>query len=182
MRGSIPRRERSRLSPENSRAEQVEFARRIALRLLDARSRSEAELRDRLDSRGVPEDVVEELVERFHEVGLLDDAAFAEALVQTRIQVDRHGFTRIRAELRRRGVDEDVVAEALSRVGQEEELVAARAFAQRRARALAGLDSRVARRRLAGALGRRGFGGAVVSSVVDEVLGEMDPDTDGMPL
>ena len=157
------------MPPEISRAEQLEFARRIALRLLDARSRSEAELRSRLASRGVPEDVSEELMERFREVGLLDDAAFADALTQTRVQVDRHGVTRIRAELRRRGVDEDVAAEALSRVGQEEQLEAARAFAQRRARTLAGLDSRVARRRLAGALGRRGFGGAVVSLVVDEI-------------
>ena len=170
------------MPPEISRAEQLEFARRIALRLLDARSRSEAELRSRLASRGVPEDVSEELMERFREVGLLDDAAFADALTQTRVQVDRHGVTRIRAELRRRGVDEDVAAEALARVGQEEQLEAARAFAQRRALNMAGLDSRVARRRLAGALGRRGFGGAVVSSVVDEVLGEMDPDTDDMPL
>lgn len=170
------------MPPETSRAEQLEIARGIALRLLDARSRSEAELRDRLALRGIPEDVSEELTERFREVGLLDDAAFAEALTQTRVQVDRHGLTRIRAELRRRGVGEDIAAEALSRVGQEEELEAARAFAQRRARTLAGLDSRVARRRLAGALGRRGFGGAVVSSVVNEVLGEMDPDTDDMPL
>ena len=171
-----------RLPPEISRAEQLEFARRIALRLLDARSRSEAELRSRLASRGVPEDVSEELMERFREVGLLDDAAFADALTQTRVQVDRHGVTRIRAELRRRGVDEDVAAEALSRVGQEEQLEAARAFAQRRARTLVGLDSQVARRRLVGALGRRGFRGSVVSSILDEVLGETDPDTDDMAL
>ena len=162
--------------------DQLEIPRGVALMLWDAGSWLEPDPRDRLALRGIPEDVSGELTERFREVGLLDDAAFAEALTQTRVQVDRHGLTRIRAELRRRGVGEDVAAEALSRVGQEEELEAARAFAQRRARTLAGLDSRVARRRLAGALGRRGFGGAVVSSVVDEVLGEMDPDTDDMPL
>ena len=170
------------MSPEASRAEQIEFARRIALKLLDVRSRSEAELRDRLAARGVPGDVSEGLIERFREVGLLDDAVFADTLTQTRLQVDRHGLTRIRAELRRRGVDEDVVAEALSQVGQEEEMEAARAFAQRRVRALAGLELQTARRRLVGALGRRGFRGSVVSLVADEVLGEMDPDTRDMPL
>ena len=77
---------------------------------------------------------------------------------------------------------EDAAKEALSKVGHEEELEAARAFAQRRARTLVGLDSRVARRRLFGALGRRGFRGSVVSSILDEVLGETDPDTDDMPL
>ena len=171
------------MGPETSRAEQLEFARRIALKLLDVRSRTEAELRDRLAVRGVPGDISEELIGRFREVGLLDDVVFADALTRTRLQVDRHGLTRIRAELRRRGVGEGAAAEALSKVGQEEELEAARAFAQRRARTfLAGLDSRVARRRLLGALRRRGFRGSVVSSVVDEVLGETDPDTDDMPL
>ena len=170
------------MSPEISRAEQVEFARRIALTLLDTRSRSEAELRARLTSRGVPEEISEELIKRFRDVGLLDDAVFADALTRARVQVDRHGPTRIRAELRRRGVDENVVAEALAQVGQEEELETARAFAQRRVRTLAGLDPQVARRRLIGALGRRGFRGSVISLVTDEVLEEMDPDTRDMPL
>lgn len=166
------------MTPEPGCAEQMEFARRLALRLLDTRSRSEAEVRARLASRGVPEDISEELIERFREVGLLNDTAFAEALVRTRIQVDRHGITRIRAELRRRGVTEEVASEALSRVGLEEELDAARAFAQRRVRVLGELDSRVARRRLLWALGRRGFRRSVVSLVVDEVLGDVDPDAD----
>ena len=170
------------MCPETSRAEQIEFARRIALKLLDLRSRSEAELRERLDARGVPEDISEELIGRFREVGLLDDAVFADALTRTRLQVDKHGLARIRTELRRRGVGEDAAKEALSKVGHEEELEAARAFAQRRARTLVGLDSRVARRRLFGALGRRGFRGSVVSSILDEVLGETDPDKDDMAL
>ena len=169
------------MCPETSRAEQIEFARRIALKILDLRSRSEAELRERLDARGVPEDISEELIGRFREVGLLDDAVFADALTRTRLQVDKHGLARIRTE-RRRGVGEDAATEALSKVGHEEELEAARAFAQRRAHTLVELDSRVARRRLFGALGRRGFRGSVVSSILDEVLGETDPDTDDMAL
>jgi recX family len=160
----------------------LEFARRIALRLLDSRSRSEAELRDRLASRGVPDDISGELIERFREVGLLDDAAFADALTQTRVRVDRYGLRRIRTELRRRGVNEDVAAEALTQVSQEDELEAARAFAQRRARTLTGLNPMVARRRLLGALGRRGFREAVMSLVADEVLGDVDPEPDDMAL
>ena len=73
---------------------------------------------------------------------------------------------------------EDVVAEALGQVGYEEELEAALAFARRRSHRLAGLDPQVARRRLTAALARRGFQVAVVSSAVDDVLGEAAPDTD----
>ena len=101
------------MTSDLSHDEQLEFARQIALRLLDSRSRSEAELWDRLTSRGVPDEICQELIGRFRDVGLVDDAAFADALTQTCVQVNRYGATRIRAELRRRGVAEDVVAEAL---------------------------------------------------------------------
>jgi len=166
------------LTSDLSHDEQLEFARQIALRLLDSRSRSEAELWDRLTSRGVPDEICQELIGRFRDVGLVDDAAFADALTQTCVQVNRYGATRIRAELRRRGVAEDVVAEALGQVGYEEELEAALAFARRRSHRRAGLDPQVARRRLTAALARRGFQVAVVSSAVDDVLGEAAPDTD----
>lgn len=133
------------MTSDLSHDEQLEFARQIALRLLDSRSRSEAELWDRLTSRGVPDEICQELIGRFRDVGLVDDAAFADALTQTCVQVNRYGATRIRAELRRRGVAEDVVAEALGQVGYEEELEAALAFARRRSHRLAGLDPQVAR-------------------------------------
>ena len=65
------------MTSDLSHDEQLEFARQIALRLLDSRSRSEAELWDRLTSRGVPDEICQELIGRFRDVGLVDDAAFA---------------------------------------------------------------------------------------------------------
>ncbi len=160
-------------------AEPLEFARRIALRLLEARSRSEAELRSKLVSRNVPEHTVEELIRRFREVGLVDDEAFAAALVQTRVHVDRHGTSRIRAELLRRGISDEVASSALAKIQAQEELSAARTVALRRVRGLRDLEPHVARRRLYGALGRRGFTTSVISKVVHETLGEAEVDQDG---
>ena len=155
-----------------SRADQIEFARRIALRLLDARQRSLAELREKLVARNVPGDVIEELLARFIEVGLLDDKAYAESITATRTSVDLRGRVRIRQELRRRGIDDEVAAEALEAVDSEDELAAALMAAERKARSLRGLDVTVARRRLYGMLARRGFSGSVVRQAVDETIGE----------
>lgn len=154
----------------------LEFARRIALRLLETRSRSEAELRERLAAKAVPPELIDQLVARFKEVGLIDDAAFARALVRTRGEVNRQGSSRIRMELRRRGIDEEEAAAALAEVDPEEEIANARAFAARRLRTLGGVEPKVARRRLYGALARRGFSGRVCGQVVAELLGDHPED------
>ncbi len=154
----------------SEREQQLEFARKIALRLLEARSRSEAELRSKLAAKNVPADIADELIHRFREVGLVDDAAFATALVTTRVTVDRRGRGRIRQELRAKGIDEGLAAEALAQLSVEDETEAAMAFAQRRLRTLNHVDPFVARRRLYQALARRGFRPAVIQQVVDQCL------------
>ena len=153
------------------RDEQVEFARRIALNLLETRARSADELRRAMAKKLVPEDIIADLLERFERVGLVDDAAFATALVNTRTKVARRGRARIRQELREKGVPETVAADALAAVDPEDELAAASQFAVKKVRSMASLDPAVARRRLYGALARRGFGSDVVRHVVEDALG-----------
>lgn len=152
----------------------LEFARRIALRLLETRSRSEAELRTKLAARAVPEDLIDQLVERFTEVGLIDDAAFARALVRTRSEIDRQGRVRIRMELRRRGVSDEIAEAALAELERDDELTTALVFAEKRLRGMRGLAPVVVRRRLHAALARRGFSQGVCLMVMSSVLGEFE--------
>lgn len=153
-----------------SDGEHLEFARKIALDLLSIRPRSVHELRQKLAAKGVPESVVDELTGRFLEVGLLDDAQFAESLVVSRSQYSHRGRRRIREELRRKGIDGDTLAQALEAVDDEDEWAAARAVADKKMRSLRGVDPAVARRRLAGVLARRGFAPHVVMEVTRESL------------
>lgn len=148
----------------------LEFARKIALDLLSVRPRSEAELRERLAKRNVPDEIVDELCERFKEVGLLDDAAFAATLAASRSKFSGRGRRRIREELRQKGVDAETAEEALAEISPDDELAAAREVATKRARSMASLEPHVARRRLAGVLARRGFSSSVVMQVVEETL------------
>lgn len=155
----------------DSRERQLEVARTIALDLLTLRQRSVLELRQAMAKRNVPADVADEVLERFGEVGLVDDQAFASTLVASRTRFSGRGRARIRQELQVKGVDREIADEALAAISPEEELEAARAVARKKARSLAGLEAHVARRRLAGVLARRGFTTSVVSQVLAEEIG-----------
>lgn len=159
-------------------ADPVAVAREVVLRLLTARARTRDELERALSARGVPEEAAAEVLDRFGELGLVDDAGFAQAWVEGRQRAGRSTRV-IRQELRTKGVDADTIAETMEGLDPGADLRAAVAFAEKRARALAGVEPAVRYRRLAGALARRGFGPATVGQVLREVLGRSN---DPVPL
>jgi regulatory protein len=161
-------------------------ARAICLRLLTQRARSRAELASVLAARGVPDEAARAVLDRFTEVGLVDDAAFARAWVSSR-QAGR-GLARraLSAELRAKGVDAEVASAALDEVDPQEEWDAARRLVARRLPSLQRFDRPTAERRLLGMLARKGYGGGLAGYVVREALdarGDADePDIDLDPL
>lgn len=153
-----------------SDADPVAVARSICLRLLAAAPRTRAQLATRLQRRGVPDEIADTVLDRFSELQLIDDAAYAAAFVAARTGSRVSGRRGIAAELQRRGVDREVVVAALDPLDGPAEEQAALRFAAARAPRFAGLPREVARRRLAGALARRGFPGAMVARVVEVAL------------
>jgi regulatory protein len=156
-------------------------ARSVALRLLTGAPKSRHQLAEAMAKRDVPEEVADRVLDRFTEVGLVDDAAYAEILVRSR-HTER-GLSRraLAQELRRRGVDDETAQEALEQVDDADEEQAARALARKKLRATRGLDRETRLRRAYGALGRRGYGGSLVSRVVREELdaeGADEPDAE----
>lgn len=149
-----------------------EVARTIALRKLTAAPQSRATLEAALATKDVPPDAAAEVLDRFTEVGLLDDAAYAQMLVRTRHEERHLGRRALAQELRRKGIDEETARDALAQVDDDDEYAAALTMARKKARATAGLEAQVRRRRIVGALARRGFGGDVVRRALDEALGE----------
>lgn len=156
---------------EGPPADPVGVAREIALRQLTSRARTKEELRRSLARRHVPDEAADEVVERFQEVGLLDDAAYARDWVASAGRRLRSRRV-LGQELAGKGVDREVIDEAMAEVTLEDEYSVALRIAQRRVPGLEGLERSTAYRRLAGALGRRGFDTQVVSRVVREVLTE----------
>ena len=146
-------------------------ARTIALRLLESQPRTRAELAQAMARRGVPADAATAVLDRFTEVGLIDDEAFAQAWVTSRHTGRGLGRRALTAELRRRGVEAETVAQAVSEISPDDERVAATALAQRRLRTMTGLPRETQVRRLVGMLARKGFTQSLAMAVVLDVLG-----------
>jgi regulatory protein len=154
-------------------------ARAICLRALTGAAKTRQQLADLLDRRGIPEDAAVAVLDRFTEVGLIDDAAFARAWVGSR-QAGR-GLARraLRAELHAKGVAAEVAAEAVALVDDEDERSAARELVRRRLPSMRRLDRATATRRLMGMLARKGYSGGLAAAVVREALDQRDLDDDG---
>lgn len=157
-------------------------ARAICLRALTQRARTRAELSATLDRRGVPPEAARAVLDRFAEVGLIDDHALAVGFAEAAHRERGLSGRAVATTLRRRGVDGPVVEAAVSRIDAQSERDAALRLATRRAASLAGLDPAVQARRLVGLLARRGYSATVAYSVTREVLRDasaldgVDPD------
>lgn len=152
----------------------VAVAREIALRQLTVRQRTRAELAKAMAKRNVPQGAADEVLDRFTEVGLLNDAAFARDWVAAGDRRQRGGRA-LAVELANKGVADDLIVQALAERPGEAELEAARELARRRLPTLARLDRQARQRRLAGLLQRRGFGWGVIAQVTRELLAEDEP-------
>lgn len=122
--------------------------------------------------RAVPEDVIERVLDRFGEVGLIDDAAFAAAWVDSRHHGRGLGRRALAAELRRKGVDEEIAADALSVVTFDDEVAVAEQLVRRRLPSMSGLSREVQTRRLVSMLARKGFGASMAYRVVTTAIDE----------
>ena len=157
-------------SPEDEPGDPESVARSVCLRALTGTPKTRQQLADLLARKGVPDDAATAVLDRFGEVGLIDDAAFARMWVSSR-QAGR-GLARraLQAELRAKGVDAEVAAEAVEVVDDDDERAAARQLVERRFRSMQRLDRATASRRLVGMLARKGYGGGLAGAVVREVL------------
>ena len=161
---------------EGPDADAESVARKILLDQLTGQARSRSELSERLAKKGVPGPVAQRLLDRFEEVGLVDDQAFARAWVQSR-QSGKGLARRVLAqELRRKGIDEEVARTALDEVDADDEMETARRLVRRRLRTAGGLDRDAAVRRLSGMLARKGYPASVCYRVVREELDSLGHD------
>ncbi|CAO0825187.1 Regulatory protein RecX OS=Streptomyces microflavus OX=1919 GN=recX PE=3 SV=1 [Streptomyces microflavus] len=171
-----PRDQRDRGEPRDP----VEQARNICLRLLTGTPRTRKQLADALRKREIPDEAAEEVLSRFEDVGLIDDAAFAGAWVESR----HHGRGLARRalvrELRTKGVAPSVIDDAVGRLDADQEEETARERAARKLRSTRGLDRDKRLRRLAGMLARKGYGEGMALRVVRQALEEEGEDTEGL--
>ncbi|MBT8160187.1 MULTISPECIES: regulatory protein RecX [Arthrobacter] len=152
------------------------MARAIVLRQLTNSPKSRLQLSRKLAERNVPEAVAEAVLDRFEDVGLVDDADFAEMWVRSRAQSRKLARSALRRELADKGIDAGTAEEALAQVSDDDELNSAKELVARRLRAGVDLSDRAERdrqaRRLASMLARKGYQPSMAFRIVNDVLDE----------
>ena len=143
-----------------------------ALKYLQLRLQSRAEIIRKLSRREYGQAVVVSVADQLVELGYLDDARFARAKAMSAAKHKHHGRRRAKIELMKAGITGYVAESALNEVYSTSDSAAvARGLAQKQAVRLRKLEPAMARRRLTGMLVRRGFDFETVTAVVAETLG-----------
>ncbi|HWD06364.1 MAG TPA: regulatory protein RecX [Amycolatopsis sp.] len=158
----------SELAPE----ERAKKAKEICFDLLAARPRTADELRQTLRRKGFDEDAIETLLGKLDRAGLVNDAEFAEMWIRSRHAGQGLSRTALVAELRRKGVDGDIAAQAAGEIDREAEERRARELVRKRLGSLGNVDEQTAIRRLLGFLGRKGYPQGLAYSVIRDELRE----------
>ena len=157
-------------APETAPEDPEAYARGLVLDALSRSARTRGQLADLLTRKGVEPELAEAVLERYAELGLVDDAAYAEAFTRSRHEHKGLGSRAIAFELRRRSVPDELVQEAVSVLDTETEQATAGRLAAERLARMAALPREVQARRLAGFLARKGYGGEVAGRAVREAM------------
>jgi len=166
------------LADQQDDADPEQVARTILLRRLSASPRTRKELGDDLRKRGVSDEVAERVLDRFVEVGLIDDLEFARQWAVSRQRTKGSARSVLRRELRSKGIDDEPVADALGQIDPEVERMRARQLVEVKLRSMSRLDATTQQRRLISMLMRRGYPQSLALAVVREVLGEQPEDVE----
>ena len=150
------------LSPEKLE----QRARNVLLHQLARSAKSTEQLRKILEQREIPSEIAERVLERFTEVGLIDDAAYAETIVNSRRNFKGLAKSAIKRELNEKGLSQNLVEEAISGITAEDDFESAKGLAVRRFRQMAHLEKDVRTRRLAGYLQRKGYASNAVFAAI----------------
>jgi regulatory protein len=158
-------------------------ARQICLRLLTIAPRTRAQLAQAMHRGGVPDEAAEAVLNRFTDAGLIDDAAFARAWVESRHHSRGLSKRSLSAELRRHGVQNDEIREAVDALDPEQEVGTARRLVERKLASNRGRPAEARARQAAGMLARKGYPPGLAFRLIREImqqegaeLDEMDPD------
>jgi regulatory protein len=154
----------------------LSVARSLVVDALSRTERTRGQLEQMLARKGIEEEVAEQILDRFTELGLIDDAGYARMFVESRHANRGLGSRALTFELRRRGVDDQLIAEAVGELDDEQQFETACRIARARLARMSGLAEPVQLRRLAGFLARKGYSGELAMRAVRVAFEERSAD------
>ena len=143
-----------------------EEVRSSLLKMIERGGKASSVLRKQLLEKEYQAEIIDQLISRFIEVGLIDDYALAKEWAQTLSTRKAKSKSMVAMELREKGFSQDAIDEAVAELNQDRELEVASALALAKMERMKGLDSSVRERRVAGFLSRKGYSSNVVWAAV----------------
>jgi regulatory protein len=141
----------------------IEVALQSAIHYLSYRPRSEDEVRKNLKKKVIQDHVIDEVIERLQQDGLVDDHKFAELWIENRSALRPRGSRILRLELRKKGISDKIIDSVTSNI--DEDHLAFQA-AKKQARKYRGLEWQDFRKKMYGFLARRGFDYGIISTII----------------
>lgn len=160
---------------DDGQAAAIRDASKRAYAILALRDHSRVELRKKLVDRGHEERIVEVLLGKLEDAGLVDDARFAEQFVRSQRTRQGRSLSAISRALREKGVSDDDARSALDDL--TDDFPFALEAARKKAASTRGLARDVRMRRVLGVLGRRGFDGSTARRAAAQALEGEDDST-----
>ena len=164
---------------KNKEIEAADAAKQVLLRRLSHAPRTRKELAKDLKDKDISDEVANVALDRFEEVGLINDQALASNYVSSQHERKGLGKNALRQQLRAKGVSDDVALEAISQISDDQEFQAAFALACKKIRSLQKDDAKTQLRKIVGVLARKGYSSNLAFRVAKEVLTDLP---DGLPL
>jgi len=159
--------------------EAADAAKQVLLRRLSHAPRTRKELAKDLKDKDISDEVANVALDRFEEVGLINDQALASNYVSSQHERKGLGKNALRQQLRAKGVSDDVALEAISQISDDQEFQAAFALACKKIRSLQRDDAKTQLRKIVGVLARKGYSSNLAFRVAKEVITDLP---DGLPL
>jgi regulatory protein len=157
----------------------ADAAKQVLLRRLSHAPRTRKELAKDLKDKDISDEVANVALDRFEEVGLINDQALASNYVSSQHERKGLGKNALRQQLRAKGVSDDVALEAISQISDDQEFQAAFALACKKIRSLQRDDAKTQLRKIVGVLARKGYPSNLAFRVAKEVITDLP---DGLPL
>ena len=140
---------------KNKEIEAADAAKQVLLRRLSHAPRTRKELAKDLKDKDISDEVANVALDRFEEVGLINDQALASNYVSSQHERKGLGKNALRQQLRAKGVSDDVALEAISQISDDQEFQAAFALACKKIRSLQKDDAKTQLRKIVGVLARK---------------------------
>jgi regulatory protein len=167
------------MEEKSKEIEAADAAKQVLLRRLSHAPRTRKELAKDLKDKDISDEVANVALDRFEEVGLINDQALASNYVSSQHERKGLGKNALRQQLRAKGVSDDVALEAISQISDDQEFQAAFALACKKIRSLQKDDAKTQLRKIVGVLARKGYSSNLAFRVAKEVITDLP---DGLPL